>query len=183
MLCKNMVVVVVECVLDVCKLNVSLVHLHCNAKRYGSCLSWSWRTQAEYLWYSKVFFFMVTRLVDRQNYPFLLPQEMPGIHSMLNQFDSKDLLVYLWLSFTSLIQMASHSNCWPRKSQHLRTWSSRSGLDFHYNPGTSYMGTLCHRGGSLEDRTETSQRGLGQCLLRLYVKIFPPALSSSLLNT
>lgn len=47
-------------------------------------------------------FFMVTKLVDRQNYPLLLPQEMPGIHSMLNQFDSKDLLVYSWISFLLL---------------------------------------------------------------------------------
>lgn len=100
------------------------------------------------------------KVVDRQSYTFLLPQEMPGTHSMLNQFDSKDLLVYLWLSFTSLIQMISHSNYWPRKSQYLRIWSNRSGLDFHYNPETSYKSTLYYRGGSLKDRTEMSERSL-----------------------
>lgn len=96
MLCKNMVMVIVECMLDVCKLNVSLVCLHYNAKRYGGCLSWSWRILEEYLWYSKFFY--------GRKVTFLLPQETPGIHSMLNQFDSKDLLVYSQISFLLLFK-------------------------------------------------------------------------------
>lgn len=181
MLCKNMVMVTVECMLDVCKLNVSLVCLHYNAKRYGGCLSWSWRILEEYLWYSKFFYGHKVNWQTELHFP-----PSPGnawysfyVKSVWFQ-RSTGLLTDLISSF---IQMASHSNYWPRESQHLRTWSSRSGLDFHYNPETSYMSILYHRGGSLEDRTEISQRGICQCLHRLCMKISAPALTFSLLNT
>lgn len=68
--------------LNECKLHVSVMCLHGNAKSYEELPFHSWKILAEYLWYSKLG--MVIRVVDRQNCTSFLPQEMSGTHSMLN---------------------------------------------------------------------------------------------------
>ena len=124
---------------------------------------------------------MVLRLVDRQNYTSFLPQEMLGIHSMLNclipkiyWFAHGSSLFFLSKCPPALLICPGEVNIWGL-SKSGQPWISVTAL-------TAYVSTLYHREGSLEDRTEIAQRGFHWYLPKRYVKIFSPAPTSILFN-
>lgn len=101
---------------------------------------------------------MVLRLVDKQNYTSFLPQEMLGIHSVLNCLIPK---IYWFAHGSSLFFL---SKCPPALlicPGEVNIWGlSKSGQPWiPITALTAYVSTLYHREGSLEDRTEIAQRG------------------------
>lgn len=130
---------------SVCKLNVSVTRLH-----YGATEVWG---------YSE--FDVVMTLVDGRNDTSLLPQERPGIHSVLNHLNPKmywftrgSSLLLLSKCPPTLLTCPGGVNIWGC-SKSGEVWISVTTLPSNMSP--------LYQRRKTEDRTETAQTGFHWC--------------------